>query len=212
MDHASPQRSQSVNSDGGQAKTTGRAIDSDGRQRQTKSTGRAIDGDGRQTHGDDTPSNQRRLELLTNSDGGTREGQSGGEVDRGAGRHTNSVSECDSRSSSAAADARERAGNASTQREGEGGATQKENGGLVLCRGDGADCMSVAASKWTVEQVGAWLGSIGMPMHTAMFADSAIDGDMLLSLTDEDLSDLNVSSPRDRRIILRRSAKLRISL
>eukprot|EP00957_Ditylum_brightwellii_P207177 15351841-Ditylum_brightwellii.AAC.1 len=42
--------------------------------------------------------------------------------------------------------------------------------------------------KWTVEDVSNWLGSIGMAQYSSAFASSSVDGAILHTITEEDLT------------------------
>ena len=50
--------------------------------------------------------------------------------------------------------------------------------------------------------VAAWLKSLGLEQYEAAFRDNAIDGDVLPSLTAEDLKDLGVTIVGHRRKLL----------
>ena len=48
-------------------------------------------------------------------------------------------------------------------------------------RRDGSN-MEQGAASWSVEEVGRWLGQLGLGNYAATFADEAIDGAALLAL------------------------------
>ena len=50
--------------------------------------------------------------------------------------------------------------------------------------------------------VAAWLKNLGLGQYEAAFSDNAIDGDLLPSLTAEDLKDLGVTIVGHRRKLL----------
>ena len=50
--------------------------------------------------------------------------------------------------------------------------------------------------------VAAWLNNLGLGQYEAAFRDNAIDGDLLQSLTAEDLKDLGVTIVGHRRKLL----------
>ena len=50
--------------------------------------------------------------------------------------------------------------------------------------------------------VAAWLKNLGLGQYEAAFRDNAIDGDLLASLTTEDLKDLGVTIVGHRRKLL----------
>ena len=59
--------------------------------------------------------------------------------------------------------------------------------------------------------VAAWLKNLGLGQYEAAFRDNAIDGDLLASLTAEDLKDLGVTIVGHRRKILDATATLNSS-
>ena len=60
--------------------------------------------------------------------------------------------------------------------------------------------------------VGAWLKNLGLGQYEAAFRDNAIDGDVLPSLTPEDLKDLGVTIVGHRRKLLYAIAALGAAL
>ena len=61
---------------------------------------------------------------------------------------------------------------------------------------------------WGVEEVAAWLQSLELGEHAASFVRSAIDGEMLLELSAEDLKALGVANKFHCRKILQRRSRL----
>ena len=57
---------------------------------------------------------------------------------------------------------------------------------------------------WDEQDVGAWLNSLGLGDHAPAFANSRVNGRLLLSLDDEDLQELGVASRLQRKLILTR--------
>lgn len=67
-----------------------------------------------------------------------------------------------------------------------------------------------AVHQWSVEEVRKWVGGLGHPKLDEVFAENDIDGEVLLTLTDADLSSLGVSSLGSRKKILLRIAALTV--
>ena len=69
---------------------------------------------------------------------------------------------------------------------------------------------SPVPKRWSVEEVGDWLSSLGLAEHASAFARERIDGQMLMEIDDEDLhAELGVSSRLQRKRILAGVASLR---
>jgi hypothetical protein len=58
--------------------------------------------------------------------------------------------------------------------------------------------------RWDERDVAAWLTDLGLSVHAPAFADSRVNGRLLLSLDDEDLQELGVASRLQRKLILTR--------
>ena len=61
---------------------------------------------------------------------------------------------------------------------------------------------SAKAKGLTVEDVGAFLQSIGLPQYVETFVSNGIDGETLLGLDDNDLKELEVEKGFQRKKIL----------
>lgn len=57
---------------------------------------------------------------------------------------------------------------------------------------------STPPMRWSVEEVGLWLQSVGLGEYTKSFADEEVTGDALLAFDDEALADLGIVSIGDR--------------
>jgi len=65
-------------------------------------------------------------------------------------------------------------------------------------------------AAWKTAEVGAWLDSIELGMHTETFKSHSVNGKMLLALNDQDLySTLEVKSPLHRKKLLMEISALR---
>ena len=65
-------------------------------------------------------------------------------------------------------------------------------------------------SDWNVGETGAWLHGLELGTHAPAFKTHAVDGKLLLTLTEQDLySVLNVVSPLHRKKITMAIAELR---
>jgi hypothetical protein len=60
-----------------------------------------------------------------------------------------------------------------------------EQAGLKMGRAD----LSADPLEWTIEEVGRWLESLSLAMHCQTFAQHLVDGETLLSLTPQDISE-----------------------
>lgn len=58
--------------------------------------------------------------------------------------------------------------------------------------------------SWDETEVCHWLQSLGLAQHMSAFAESRVNGRLLLRLDDEDLQELHVSSRLQRKLILSR--------
>ena len=65
-------------------------------------------------------------------------------------------------------------------------------------------------ATWKTAEVGTWLDSIELGMHTEAFKSHSVNGKMLLALNDQDLySTLEVKSPLHRKKLLMEISALR---
>ena len=55
--------------------------------------------------------------------------------------------------------------------------------------------MAASVGSWSVADVCDWLSSLGLQAHAPAFASSAIDGELLLQLSTEELVELGVLVP-----------------
>jgi len=62
---------------------------------------------------------------------------------------------------------------------------------------------------WSIATVGSWLLELNLGEHLVAFRDAAVDGDMLLDLTDVDLQSIGVAHPMHRKKVLKRVERLR---
>ena len=62
---------------------------------------------------------------------------------------------------------------------------------------------------WSIATVGSWLLELNLGEHLVAFRDAAVDGDMLLDLTNEDLLAIGVAHPMHRKKVLKRVERLR---
>ncbi|XP_065190564.1 NAD(+) hydrolase sarm1-like [Sycon ciliatum] len=70
--------------------------------------------------------------------------------------------------------------------------------------------MSLELLTWKVDDIGAWLKDIGLETYAQRFAESVIDGELLSSLTDEDIKEeLKITNRLHRRKLLREIVRLR---
>jgi hypothetical protein len=68
---------------------------------------------------------------------------------------------------------------------------------------------AAAAPTWTIEQVGKWLGVLGLDRYATAFSQHEVSGGVLLDVTGEDLSYLGVSVLAHRKLLLRGIAQLK---
>eukprot|EP00088_Acartia_fossae_P068751 TRINITY_DN8785_c0_g1_i1.p1 TRINITY_DN8785_c0_g1~~TRINITY_DN8785_c0_g1_i1.p1 ORF type:complete len:385 (+),score=77.15 TRINITY_DN8785_c0_g1_i1:44-1198(+) len=70
------------------------------------------------------------------------------------------------------------------------------------------DTMTVP--EWTVEEVVMWVNKIGFKEHSAAFADSSVDGDILLALSDADIrDDIGITNGIQRKRFMRELKNLK---
>jgi len=61
---------------------------------------------------------------------------------------------------------------------------------------------SLSLSEWNIDDVADWLQEFGLKEHISVFTANAVDGEMLLTLTDDDLkNELKVEKLLHRRKI-----------
>lgn len=53
----------------------------------------------------------------------------------------------------------------------------------------------------TIADVGAWLGTIKLPQHAAVFAQNYVDGNVLRKLNDEALAEVGIKGMEQKRIL-----------
>lgn len=68
---------------------------------------------------------------------------------------------------------------------------------------------TTSAAAWSVEQVGRWLGVLGLERYAAQFAAHEVSGAVLLDVTSEDLDFVGVPVLAHRKLLLRGVQQLR---
>ena len=63
------------------------------------------------------------------------------------------------------------------------------------------------AAQFFADNVALWLCTIELPQLAAIFKRSSIDGDMLVTLTDQDMLQMGVASFMHRRKVLKKLRK-----
>ena len=76
---------------------------------------------------------------------------------------------------------------------------QEENCGSVI------ELMATSViAKWSVDEVFAWVSHVHSDEVAELFRHEGIDGDLVLTLTDENLEEMGVADPSQRVLILER--------
>ncbi len=72
------------------------------------------------------------------------------------------------------------------------------------------DIMNLQVPEWSVDEVVMWVNKAGFKEYSAAFADSAVDGDILLSLTDADIrDDIGIKNGIQRKRFMRELKNLK---